>query len=61
MVMEMNKENHNEIMYQLSISITKKILDEKLITIEEFEKMNCILLEKYHPFIGELFSINDLI
>ena len=57
----MNKEERSEIMYQLSISIAIKMLKNHIINKEEFEEMNCILLEKYHPFIGELFSLNDLI
>lgn len=57
----MNKEGHSEMMYQLSISIAVKMLKSHIINKEEFEEMNCILLEKYHPFIGELFSLNDLI
>nr|DAN42835.1 MAG TPA: hypothetical protein [Caudoviricetes sp.] len=59
--MVMSKEEHAEMMYQLSISIAVKMLKNHIINKEEFEKMNCILLEKYHPFIGGLFSLNDLI
>ena len=57
----MNKKEHAEMMYQLSISIAVKMLKNHIINKEEFEEINCILLEKYHPFIGELFSLNDLI
>lgn len=56
-----NKEERDEMMYQVSISIAKRMLERNLITVSEFEKMNCILLEKYHPYIGELLSLNDLI
>ena len=59
--MVMNKEEYAEMMYQLFISIAVKMLKNHIINKEEFEEMNCILLEKYHPFIGELFSLNDLI
>ena len=59
--MVMNKDASAEIMDQLSISIAIKMLKNSLINKEEFEEMNCILLEKYHPFIGELFSLNYLI
>lgn len=59
--MVMNKEEHAEMMYQLSVSIAVKMLKNHIINKEEFEEINCILLEKYHPFIGELFSLNDLI
>lgn len=53
--MVMNKEEHAEMMYQLSISIAVKMLKNHIINKEEFEEMNCILLEKYHPFIGSFF------
>lgn len=59
--MEMNKEGYSEMMYQLAISIAIKMYKNQLINMEELERMNCILLEKYHPYIGELFSLNDLI
>lgn len=57
----MNNKEHNEIMYQLSISIAKRMLENRLITVDDFEKMNCILLDKYNPYIGLLFSLKDLI
>lgn len=57
----MHDENYNEMMYQLSISVAKNMLKNGLVSIDDFNKMNCILLEKYRPFIGELFSQNDLI
>lgn len=59
--MEMASKERDEMMYQVSISIAKNMLQMDLITKSEFEKMNCILLEKYNPYIGELFSVNDLI
>lgn len=57
----MFKEEHDEIMYELSIAFAKTLYKKQLITIDEFNDMNRILLEKYHPFIGELFSLKDLI
>lgn len=57
----MNKEEHSEKLYQLSINIAKRMYEKELITLEELKAMNCILLEKYHPTIGALFSLKDLI
>lgn len=57
----MNKEEHSEILYQLSINLAKRMYEKRLISLEELKAMNCILLEKYHPTIGALFSPKDLI
>lgn len=57
----MSKEAHNEMLYHLSINLAKSMYEKRLVTLEEFKIMNCILLEKYHPTIGALFSLKDLI
>lgn len=57
----MNKQQEkDEMIYQLSIYVAKNMLKQEIISIQDFERMNCILLEKYNPYIGELFSMNEL-
>lgn len=54
------QQEKDEMMYQLSIFVAKNMLKQEIISIQDFERMNCILLEKYNPYIGELFSMNEL-
>ena len=60
-VMRLDKEQHNEMMYQLSMSIARKLFYKKLITSDELKEMHEILVKKYHPYIGELLSAKELI
>lgn len=54
------QQEKDEMIYQLSIYVAKNMLKQEIISIQDFERMNCILLEKYNPYIGELFSMNEL-
>ncbi|MGH2116918.1 SHOCT domain-containing protein [Aerococcus sp. L_32] len=49
-----------EMNYQLALSLLKNLRYQGLITVEEYEKGRCILLEKYTPYIAELLYSNDL-
>ena len=60
-VMRMDKEQHNEMMYQLSMSVARKLFYKNLITREELKEMHEMLVKKYHPYIGELLSAKELI
>lgn len=59
--MRLDKEQHNETMYQLSMSIARKLFYKKLITSDELKEMHGMLVKKYHPYIGELLSAKELI
>lgn len=60
-VMRMDKEQHNEMMYQLSMSVARKLFYKNLITMNELKEMHELLVKKYHPYIGELLSAKELI
>ena len=42
--------------YQISLSLAKSMLKKGLLTEDEFAIFDAILLEKYHPLLGTLFS-----
>ncbi len=51
----MNHEQFNrEINYRVSIAIAKSMLLKKLITEQEYKKIDRILIKKYNPVIGGL-------
>ena len=45
-----------EKLYQTSLSIAHSMLKKDLITLEEFDAIDKLLLEKYRPLLGTLFS-----
>ena len=45
-----------EKLYQTSLSIAHSMLKKDLITPEEFDAIGKLLLEKYRPILGTLFS-----
>ena len=49
-------EYKNERLYQTTMMTLKKLHQQKLITKEEFQKMEQVFKEKYHPEISVLFS-----
>lgn len=57
----MNKEEHNDMLYHLSVAVAKRLYKKGVITFKEFEAMHCILLEKYHPIIEGIITAKDLI
>ena len=58
-VMGMNEQAiRDEMRYQISLSIAKTMLDQKLITASEFNKIDALLIQKYQPYIGGLNSRN---
>lgn len=48
------KQGQNEIEYRLSLLKLNELLEQKLITPEEFKKMQKRLIRKYKPIIGVL-------
>ena len=49
-----------EKLYQVSLSLAQSMLEKGHITADEFAAIDRILLEKYHPLLGTLFSANRL-
>lgn len=53
----MNRENfNNECYYQTTMNIVRQMLDNGLITKDEYTKIDTIFIEKYRPILGSLFS-----
>lgn len=53
----MSKEEFkNEKLYQATMHIARKMLNEGLITEEEYRQIDTIFLAKYQPVFGTLFS-----
>ena len=46
----------NEKLYQVTMSMVRKMLAEGLITEEEYRQIDTMFLEKYRPVFGTLFS-----
>lgn len=54
------KEYQADIMYQVTMSITKKMRSNGLITESEYAEFDTKMQEKYCPVFGKLFSDNSL-
>ena len=50
------EEFRNEKLYQTTMSIARKMLQEGIISEEEYRRIDTIFLEKYKPVFGTLFS-----
>ena len=50
------EEFQNEKLYQTTMSIARKMLQEGIISEEEYRRIDTIFLEKYRPVFGTLFS-----
>ena len=58
----MSKEEFkNEKLYQATMDIARKMLNEGLITEEEYRQIDTIFSEKYQPTLGTLFADIDLL
>lgn len=58
----MNKEQmRREKLYQITMSMVKKMLSDGLISKEEYAKIDIEMKEKYKPIFSTLFSDIDLI
>lgn len=51
-----NAEFRNEKLYQTTMSMARKMLNESIISEEEYCQIDTIFLEKYSPIFGTLFS-----
>lgn len=53
----MSKEEfRNEKLYQTTMHLAKKMLEEGVVSEEEYRRIDTIFLEKYKPVFGTLFS-----
>lgn len=56
-VAALSKEDfRNEKLYQTTMHLARKMLEEGIISKEEYRRIDTIFLEKYHPVFGTLFS-----
>lgn len=61
-VARMSKEQmKREKLYQITMSIAKRMLDDGLISKEEYAIIDTKMQEKYRPTLGTLFADIDLI
>ena len=50
-----DKQFNSEMDYQIQRSIVNKMLKEKIITEQDYKKINAKLLKKYGPIFGSLY------
>ncbi len=51
-----SKQFDAELMYWIALSIAKSMRKEEVITMEEYNQIDTILLEKYQPTLGTLLA-----
>ena len=57
----MNKEEgRREIIYQMTMTAARKMLENGAISREEYEQFDTIMRQKYAPVFGTLYSNIDL-
>ncbi|GAB2022152.1 hypothetical protein RyT2_12260 [Pseudolactococcus yaeyamensis] len=49
-----------DMFYHLSLSVAKSMLESGAISQTDYQKIDTLLLDKYHPYFGELLSPNAL-
>ena len=47
---------HNEKMYQATMGMVRRMYSEGLISLEEYERVERIFLQKYKPLIGTVYA-----
>lgn len=52
------QELRNDMLYHMALSMAKTMLGNGLLSPEEYAEMDTILLQKYRPYLGSLFSEN---
>ena len=55
------EEGRREIVYQMTMTAARKMLENGLISREEYEQFDTIMHQKYSPVFGVLFSKIDLL
>jgi hypothetical protein len=46
----------NELLYQTTMSIARSMLEKGVISEEDYHEFDTIMLEKYQPIFGTLFT-----
>jgi hypothetical protein len=46
----------NELLYQTTMSLVRSMMNKDMISEEEYHEFNTIMLDKYRPIFGTLFS-----
>lgn len=57
----MEREGRKEIVYQMTMSAARQMLERGLISKEEYVQFDTKMRAKYRPIIGTLFSNIDLL
>ena len=52
------EELRNDMLYYMALSMAKTMLEKGLLSPEEYAEIDTILLQKYQPYLGSLFSEN---
>ena len=52
------EELRNDMLYHMALSMAKTMLEKSLLSPEEYAEIDTILLQKYQPYLGSLFSEN---
>ena len=52
------EEYRNDMLYHAALSMAKSMLEKGLIPPEEYNEIDTLLLQKYRPYLGGLFSEN---
>ncbi len=55
------EEGRREIAYQMTMAAARKMLEQGLISRDEYEKFDTKMIQKYEPVFGRLFSDLNLI
>ena len=55
------EEGRREIVYQMTMTAARKMLEEGVVTREEYEKFDTNMRQKYEPIFGSLFTDINLI
>ena len=54
------EEGRREIVFQMTMTAARKMLEEGLITRDDYLQFNTMMCQKYQPVFGVLFSDIDL-
>ena len=46
----------NEMLYQTTMTLARSMLEKGVISEEDYHEFDTIMLEKYHPIFGTLFT-----
>lgn len=55
------EEGRREIVFQMTMSMARQMLEKGMISNEEYKQFDTKMQQKYHPIFGTLFSDINLI